>query len=427
MALPACAQYAGPAILSRGDAPAPMTSTPITFRPYFEITGVYDTGLAGVPANSQGQLGNVAAAGTEFVAGISGSHSWKHTFLGVDYQGDVTRYDKTTYYDGTNQALSLGIRHQFTRHLKLVLRESAGMFSRNYGLAGLEQAVPFDPSQTTLPNTDFFDNRTIYLNTQADLVYQRTARLSFDFGGDGFLTRRRSTALYGVSGAIARGDMQYRLSRFTTIGATYNYTNYSFTRIFSSTDVHMAAATFAWRISKTLELSAFAGVSRLETKVAQIVPVDPDIAALLGIVAAEQVSYTRRYLPNGSARLSHTLHNGILYAEAVRTVTPGNGLFLTSDATTFSGGYTYTGLRHWSFNVTAQSNRSKAYGNIPGRYGDDGGSLNASRQIARSLHFVLGISGNRYVSPDFPQYNRPIYVARFGFGWSPGDVPLRLW
>jgi hypothetical protein len=427
LALPAYSQYAGPAILSRGDAPAAMSDAQVDFRPYFEVAAIYDTGLAGVGVNTQGELGTTAAAGIQVAGGISGIHSWRHTTIGLEYRGDFNHYDKTTFYDGADQYLALGIRHQFTRHLALNLRETAGLFDRNYNLGAIQQALPYDPSQTTLPTTDFFDNRTVYLNTQADLIYQRTTRLSFDFGGSGFVNRRRSTALYGVTGASATGDMQYRLSRRTTIGANYRYEHYSFTRIFSSTDLHSFAGTFAMRISKRLEFTGYGGATRAETKFVQIVPVDPAIAALLGISSAQQVAYGIRYVPDANGRLSFMVHNGLFYVSGGHLVIPGNGLFLTSEATQAAGGYNYTGLRRWSFSLNAIYNRANSFGNIVGNYDNEGGSLNASRQIVRNFHMVMSVTGNRYFSSTFAQYNRPIYAFRFGVGWSPGDIPLRVW
>ncbi len=134
--MPVFAQYAGPAILSRGEAPAAMASPQIDFRPFVELTGVYDTGLSGVAVNSQGQLGNEASEGLELTAGISGVHSWRHTKIGLDYRGSVRRYTHATSYDSTDQSLMLGIVHQFSRHVSLTLNESAGLFSRNFGHSG---------------------------------------------------------------------------------------------------------------------------------------------------------------------------------------------------------------------------------------------------------------------------------------------------
>ena len=86
-AMPVFAQYAGPAILSRGEAPAAMASPQIDFRPFIELARVYHTGLSGVAVNSQGQLGDEESEGLEVTAGISGMHSWRHTKIGLHYHG----------------------------------------------------------------------------------------------------------------------------------------------------------------------------------------------------------------------------------------------------------------------------------------------------------------------------------------------------
>lgn len=426
LVVPAFAQYGGPAILSRGDSPSGMVDSQLSFLPYFEVNGIYDTGLAGVAVSSKGELGNTASAGLMVSGGISGTHSWRHTQIGLEYHGDIKEYSKATYYDGSDQSLALSLKHQFTRHLYVNFRENAGEYSTQLASASLEQAISFDPSQSSLPTTDFFDNRTIYLSTQADLVYQRSTRLSFSVGGDGFVNRRRSTALFGVVGATARGDMQYRVSRRSTLGANYTFTNYSYTRVFSGTDVHSFSGTYAVQITKNVEFSAFGGVSRIETKLEQDVPVDPAIAALLGITQGLTISHVLEYIPTGSGRISRKFHTGVLYLSGGRAVTPGNGLFLTSASTTVSGGYTYTGLRKWSFGSSVNYNRSTTIGTV-GSYGNTGGAVNASRQLVKSLHLVAAFTANRYESPQYSMYNRLIYDVRFGFGWAPGNVPLRLW
>lgn len=428
LAVPGFGQYAGPAILSRGEAPAAMAAPQISFRPYLEVSGIYDTGLAGVQVkNAQGELGTAAAAGVELTGGVSGLHSWRHTKLGLDYQGSVRHYTRKTYFDGADQSLMLGVTHQFSRRAVLSLRESAGMFSRSFGLLGLSQTVPFDPSQSYIPRTDFFDNRTIYLSTQADFTLQKSARLSYNFGGDGFLVRRRSSALYGVTGASARADAQYRLSRRSTAGLAYNYSHYDFTRVFGGTAMHMLMGTYGVRLTRTLELSANAGALRAEMKFVRNEPVDPAITALLGITTGTRISYSVTYLPSFQLRLSQTVQHGVLYLSAGRTVTPGNGLFLTSSMTSADAGYTYTGIRRWSMGVNANYSSSKSMSNIVGTYRGMGGGFTTSRALGRAMHGIASLRARKYDSGTFSNYNRLIYEARIGIGFAPGDVPLRIW
>ena len=96
-----------------------MATPQISFRPYIEFTGNYTTGLAGAGVNAQGEIGSLASFGMNVTGGISGVHSWRHTKIGVDYQGSVYHYTKATYFDSTNQSIMLGITHEFTRHTTL--------------------------------------------------------------------------------------------------------------------------------------------------------------------------------------------------------------------------------------------------------------------------------------------------------------------
>ena len=426
-AAPALAQYAGPAILLRGEAPAPMQGAAIDFRPFFSFSTGYTAGLSGVSVDPAGNTINDASLTLEASGGVSGNHAWKHVKLGLDYRGSFRHNTKYSFFDGTNQTLSLGITDRLTRHASLSLRQSAGLASNNFSQFSLNPALPFDPSTAYIPTSDFYDNRTIYVSTQADLTIQRSPRLSFDLGGDGFLQRRRSSALYGVTGAAARGDIQYRLSRRSTIGVGYTYTHYSFTGIFSSTDLHGVVASYGIRLSRNLEFSGYGGFMRVETKFAQVVPLDPAIAALLGVSAVREVAYQIGNVPNVGARLSHTVQHGVFFVSGGHSVVPGNGVFLTSTATNLGAGYGYTGRKRWSINTGVQYSRADSRGNVLGAYGYYSGVAGISRQLIKSTHGFLNANFNKYNSPDFRNYNRWTYSVQLGLAFAPGDVALRLW
>jgi hypothetical protein len=426
-AAPALAQYAGPAILLRGEAPATMQGAELDFRPFLSISGGYTSGLSGVSVNPNGNTVNDSSSEIQVRGGVSGNHAWKRVKLGLDYHGSVRHDPKYSYFDATDQSLSLGITDRLTRHATLTLRENAGLMSNNFSTLALNPALPFDPATAYIPTSDFYDNRTIYLSTQADLTLQRSARLSFNFGGDGFLQRRRSSALYGVTGAAARADMQYRLSRRSTIGLGYTYTHYSFTGIFSSTDLHGVVISYGLRLSRNLEFTSYGGFMRAETKFVQVVPLDPAIAALLGLSAVKEVAYGISNVPNVSGRLSYAVQRGVFFISGGHSVVPGNGVFLTSTSTHAGGGYTYTARKRWSINTGVEYNRANSLGNVVGAYGGYTGTAGISRQLFRGTHVFLNAFANRYNSPDFRNYNRWTYSFQFGFAFAPGDLALRLW
>ena len=154
-----------------------MSVPQLDFRPYVEISGVYDTGLAGVSVNSQGELGNAVGEGVLISGGVSGLHSWRRTKIGLNYSASFAHYTQQTYYDYVNQNLLLSVTQQLARHIILSLTESGGLFSQNFNQQGLPQTVPFDPSTVQTPTTDFFDNRTYLCQQpgQADLPKERAA------------------------------------------------------------------------------------------------------------------------------------------------------------------------------------------------------------------------------------------------------------
>lgn len=427
LAAPVFAQYAGPAILARGEAPAAMAAPQVDFRPYVMVSAAYDTGLAGVAVNDHGQLASGSSIGGSLSWGVSGVHSWRHTRVGLEYNGGVLYYAEQNQFSNVDQSFMLGITHQLSRHTQIIFNETAGLTTRNFGQLGLRETVPFDPATTFVPVTDYFDNRTIYLTTQASFQIQTSARLSFALSGGDFFVDRRSKALYGTRGDSASGDVQYRMTRRSTIGAEYEYLHFSYPGLFGGTDAHGVAASYATRLSRFWEFSSYGGFMRVESTFTQTVPVDPVIAALLGIQGAPQIVHQILTVPNLGARISRTFRTGVLYGYAGHSIIPGNGLFLTSIATQVSVGYSYTGLRNWSFGTAASYDRASAMGTITGVYGDRSAQLLLSRLLLRHISFVLSYAARQYTSPSYSNYNRTIQEGRVGFGYSPGDIPVRIW
>ena len=300
----ALAQYAGPALLTRGEAPASAAQPTIEFRPFVEVTGIYDTGLAAFTVTDTGALANTSSAGERVAFGISGTHRRAHTTFGATYRGSISHFARQTYYDGMSHSLLLGLKHEFTRHISLDLSENAGTFSRDFGLLGVPQTSLFDPSTTYTPTTDYFDNRTYYFSSTANLIIKRSNRLSFALGGTAIANRRRSKALHGDTGINAGGDVQYRVSKRSTVGANYTYSHFVFTdtsaqRTFTPSP---ARTRSPWR--GTSSSAATQGLSRIENKNISTTTLDPVIAALLGITQSTRdpplIDRTRR-----SAEESH--------------------------------------------------------------------------------------------------------------------------
>ena len=84
-------------------------------------------------------------------------------------------------------------------------------------------------------------------------------------------------------------------------------------------------------------------------------------------------------------------------------------------------------LRNWSFGAAARYDKAASQGTVLGDYSDVGESLLLSRLLGRQVSFILTYSARQYTSSAFPNYNRTIHEGRMGFGYSPGEIPLRIW
>ena len=435
LALPAFGQYAGPAILSRGEAPAALAVPSVDFTFSITLGGTYTDGLVGITANNQENLTRKGSYGGAATLGLSGSHSWKHTHIGLNYSGAVAEYAHAPI-TGISQGASFGLSHQLSRHMSFSLSESAGWFTQfPPATVTLSSSVPFDPSQSNIPTTDFYDNRTIYSTTSASLTYQFTSRLSVSFGGGYFTNLRRSSALYSATGESASGDVQYRLSRRVTMGVGYGFSHFGFSNHIGSSIIHSATMSLSARLSRGTEFSLFGGASVVTSSFEESIPISPAILAILcppnlvttcPLAPSVVINNNNLWAPDFGARISHSFHRGAVYVNGGEAITPGNGLFLTSRSQNVSAGYGYSGLRRWSLSTGVSYVRSLSLGNIQGGYGQVSGSFAMSRQIMGHLSFVTSFSATQYQSGSFTSYNHLIYSGAVGLGYSSRSIPVRF-
>jgi hypothetical protein len=418
-------EYSGPAILSRGEIPAAQTVAPIAFRPYIGLAAIYDTGLVPVSVTSTGQVPSTDLYGLELNLGAYTYHVWKHTTLGLDYRGDFREYS-TSYWDGTDQFLSLILTHQPTKRVTFTLRNQTGIYSFNdYTLSSPLGIV--DPNYLQLPQDEIYDSRVIFAGTSGDLTYRLTHRLSFNIGGDGSLVRRQSSALYGMTGATARGDLEYRVSRHSTLGVDYRFTYFDYTKGFGNTDIQSVGVNYSTQLSPHVQASARIGGARVESSSLTEVALAPALAALLGETEAIQAAYRLNYIPDIQARLTDSFRRSQFTLAYLNQVIPGNGVYLTSRNNSVNASYSYSGVRHWNFGANAAYGRMTALVQTIGAYTSYGAGVGITRDLTKGLHTVLRLDSRHYDIASGLGYIHTEYRASLGLNFSPGDLPLVLW
>jgi hypothetical protein len=419
------AEYPGPTILSRGTGTVLKGGGDLLqIRPYLSLDAVYDTALTAVSVDSEGEIPQTDGYGGEVGFGVYGYHNWRRTLLGVDYRGNYRKYSRKSYFDGTDQTLNLSVTHQAARRIVITLRETGGTFSRGFGSFGGSQF--FDPAYSYAPSDELFDSRTYYLSTLGDLTFNKSSRLSFNMGGTGMLVRRRSQALGGMTGWIARGDVSYRAGRTFTIGADYSFTHFDFTRAFGASDVHTAALDLAFRLGRRWDLGLRAGGSRVETLGLRRVAIDPVIAAIIRQTQGIEVFHGIQYIPSGEASLSRAFRRSSLSFGYRIGADPGNGLLLTSKAQSATVSYSHTAYRRWNVGFSGGYHTLASLSQVMGKYESYNAGGGFTCKLKSWLHLVGRYDARRYTI-DQSVLRRINHRVTLGIAFSPGDLPLSLW
>jgi hypothetical protein len=168
----------------------------------------------------------VGGYGVESGLGIVASRRWRHAKLSVEYRGKFREYATYSLFNGSDQLLDLGDSQFLRRYLTLNLEEIAGTTANPNGAFSFLSLS--NTNVVALPTNELFDNRTNYAESRVDLIWQRSSRLSFDFGGDGFVVRREDLALAGLEGYSARAAVAYRFARRQRVGASYQFMKFWF-------------------------------------------------------------------------------------------------------------------------------------------------------------------------------------------------------
>ena len=213
-AAPLFAQYGGPAILARGQAPGAMAPTQIDFRPLrFVLRQLHRRAERRLRGRQRHPGQRRHLSGSRSISESAALTPGSTPGVGLNYSSGFTHYKK-----------SLLRRHQLAEPASQrgppafpafhpQLQQQRRYFTVPTGpLPRCRRRSISTPARITSPPTISSITAPSRLSTTVGYTVQRSARLSFSFAGDGFLTRRRSTALYGAKGIGGQGDAMYRLT-----------------------------------------------------------------------------------------------------------------------------------------------------------------------------------------------------------------------
>lgn len=417
--------YPGPPILNRDRSLLnERHGKLLDYRFYTELLGVYDSGLAPLSTDARGDQTNVGVDGIETGFGVIASRRSKHDKFSVEYKGAFRQYSSNDVVHGLDQFLNLNYGREFSRRLTLNVKATAGSVSLANG------AFTYLPLTNNdlfaIPLNELFDIQTRFAQSRLDLVSRQTARLSFDFGGEGFVVRRSSLALTGLDGYNAHANAAYRLTLFQTFTAGYEYTYFDFQRAFGNSRIQIASLGYAVALSRNWDLSFRGGGIRIDGLGITEVAIDPSIAAIVGQNFANVTFARSNYLPLVESRLTRRLNQASLTFSYLTGVTPGNGVYLTSRQNAAQVSYFYAGFRRWSAGFNAGYNDLSPLGQTLGKYTNLQGGTAMRYRLAPDTYAQFRYDYRHYTTQN-NFYQKDSNRVSLGLVYSPGDRPLEIW
>ncbi len=396
----------------------------IDLRLYGEITGVYDSALSPAASVQNGGVKALPDYGVEYGLGLIGSRRWRHAQLSIEYKGKFREYAKDSLFNGSDQFLDLAYNQLLQRHLTFGLKEVAGTTTVANGEFSY---LPLSSTDSfALPANELFDSRTNYAESHVDLVWQKTARLSFDFGAEGFVVRRQFPGLAGLDGYSARAGVAYRLTPRQTVGLTFQHTYFDFQNLFGNAQLQTAAIAYSVSLSRGMDLEVQAGGTRVNTSGLTEVSLDPAIAAIVGQNIA-LVTFSRvLYVPLADARIVQRFRHASFILGFSGGISPGNGVYLTSRQTAATAGFSYTGAHKFTAALNAGYNRLTALGQTLPLYTNLQGGGGLTYRLSGGTYIELRYDYRHYNTQTF-LYKMDSNRVSLGVAFSPGSSPLAIW
>ena len=418
--------YQGPGISSPGMGRIGSRSgEQVDLRYYLGVSGIADSAIAPFATDSHGNLIHLPYLyGIEVDGGAYGVHSWKRSQLGLNYAGSYTKYLNNDAYNSTNHALSLGYTDQISKRLRLDLRESAGTVT--YGTGQVADAASTDLNSSFTPVVRLFDTRTYYLQSSVSATWLQSARMSYTAGVSTFLQSVRSTGSSKGWGYSFNGNMMWRMSKASTLGATYAYSHFEYPEFSSKSDSHTFQGLYAIGLGRFWTLSVEAGATLSQGESLVSFALNPTLAAIFGQATITGLSSFQTIYPSGTVTLKRRFRRASLGFNYYRGVNSGNGVYSTGRLDNASASISYTGLRKLNLGADGGYYNLKSIGQNLGAYSQYSAGAGISYALGRDIHLSLRYDF-RDQQIDIFSYRHNGSRATVGLNFSPGSLPLSLW
>jgi hypothetical protein len=393
---------------------------------------------------------------TRYGAGISGGVSvgkaWARTSLSGSYMTGGSLVTPYKYYGagtGMSHVFGLQVMHQVTQRLAASVSTFGGSSNGGYGSVGgglggfggmgpVGTSITASPSQgqinssnidlgfqnltdNGLVDDELFYSRVNFAGVNAGVSYTADQRNVFSFRVGASRVRRALNYLAGLNTLGAGASYTRVLTEKLSTGASYSVGTFEYPGYYGGNQVHSVGWNIGYRINPKTSFSMHAGGFLYRVNNIGTVTLPPELAAILGTPAIQQINnYSYRGV-SGGVSISRSFRVGSAGASYSRGANPGYGLLFPTLRESVSVSYGLGGNRY-SVGTSGHYSRGNSISAIAGKTSSKAVAAFASYRLLGSLH-VTG-SASQYWLGASPISNRRIVSANVGIAFSPGSYPL---
>lgn len=412
------------------------------WRPWLRVSGYYNDQLTYL--NNEGEVSNAYdTKGAYANWGLACSKLVEDTSIVGVYSGSAILSSNQSQLNGTSHMFQLGAGHKFNRRVyaevQQILGSGYGGFGFGSSFAGMGASAVGsmqtgwlapgsvygfgDPSINGFVDQEAFSNRVSFSGTVGTLIYRLSLRSTAMASGGAYFTRRKNASLADNNAYAASGGYSYALNRRTEIGAGYGYNTFVYPDVFGGNHIQTLNVQLSRKLGENGGINTRGGVTRFNSSFIGLVPVDPDIAGILGISAVTAVREAKRTTFSGDLFAYYNSKMLNVSFVANRSAVPGNGIM-------------YGAMRDLIFLTLSRTIvENRLFGGLSGGAARNSGFLQSDVQrmtqtsASLSLTIYKGLALTASGGLRWQQFNKagPTLPSRFatvGLGWSPGDLPF---
>ena len=318
------------------------TAPPLLQKPYETVRDFFNFfAFADGVMDSNGAYLESANAGASFGERLGGGAAGYHQFatgsISLYYNGDYRHYDSNTYGSGTDQTLSF-FYQKLAKRWQFTLGETAGDFFQGGGVYNTSPS-PNTDSSSVIVQTSPIATKTEYAGTTLSATYQQSLRTSYAITGSYFLDRYNGPVSIGSNNFIGSFSGIYRVTRRTSVSASYSHSNFLYQRKGGNSNVDAGYATIGHDFASQWTVSASGGITRANSSGTFRIPIiiSPTLPPAYIVGPYNDTSLSPYY----QGTVSRFMRHNSLSISGGESVGPGNGYYLASKVQYLNGYYNY--------------------------------------------------------------------------------------